>query len=113
MLVPIVILTTIVCVLLTLVVLVQNPKGGGLSATFGGFSPNLLGAQRTTDILEKATWYLAIFLIALSLLSEFFVTGKDGPVAPQPMGGAPVQPFSAADWENTAWPFGGPVATPH
>ena len=30
------ILIVITCILLVLVVLVQNPKGGGLSATFGG-----------------------------------------------------------------------------
>tara|TARA_B100000959_G_scaffold262014_1_gene300051 strand:+ start:1524 stop:1826 length:303 start_codon:yes stop_codon:yes gene_type:complete len=60
-------------VLLVLVVLVQNPKGGGLSSTFGGGSNQIMGAKKTTDFLEKSTWTLAITLISLSLLSNFAI----------------------------------------
>jgi preprotein translocase subunit SecG len=61
-------------VLLVLVVLVQNPKGGGLSSSFGGGAGNqIMGAKKTTDFLEKATWTLAIALISLSLLSNFAI----------------------------------------
>ncbi len=67
------VLIIIVCALLVLVVLVQNPKGGGLSGTFGGFSDQMMGVQRTTDFLEKSTWTLAIVLLSFSLLSSFFV----------------------------------------
>jgi len=68
------ILIVIVCVLLGLVVLVQNPKGGGLGAGFGGGGGGGLGGvQKTTDFLEKATWTLAIALLALSLLSNAFL----------------------------------------
>ncbi len=67
------ILIIIVCVLIMLVVLVQNPKGSGLGATFGGGGSQLMGVQRTADFLEKATWTLAISLLALSLLTSFFV----------------------------------------
>jgi len=68
------ILIIITCVLLVLVVLVQNPKGGGLSSSFGGGAGNqIMGAKKTTDFLEKATWTLAIALIALSLLSNFAI----------------------------------------
>ena len=57
-----------------LVVLVQNPKGGGLSSSFGGGAGNqIMGAKKTTDFLEKATWTLAIALISLSLLSNFAI----------------------------------------
>jgi len=64
----------ITSVLLVLVVLVQNPKGGGLSSSFGGGSGNqIMGAKKTTDFLEKATWTLAIVLISLSLLSNFSI----------------------------------------
>ena len=68
------ILMIITSVLLVLVVLVQNPKGGGLSSSFGGGSGNqIMGAKKTTDFLEKATWTLAIVLISLSLLSNFSI----------------------------------------
>tara|TARA_Y100001934_G_C12140183_1_gene672175 strand:- start:479 stop:760 length:282 start_codon:yes stop_codon:yes gene_type:complete len=56
-----------------LVVLVQNPKGGGLSSTFGGGGNQMMGVKKTTDFLEKATWTLAISLISLSLLSNFAI----------------------------------------
>ena len=68
------ILIIITSVLLVLVVLVQNPKGGGLSSSFGGGGGNqIMGAKKTTDFLEKATWTLAIMLITLSLLSNFAI----------------------------------------
>ncbi len=69
------ILIIITSILLVLVVLVQNPKGGGLSSTFGGGSSNqIMGAKKTTDILEKTTWTLAIVLISLTMLSNFAIT---------------------------------------
>lgn len=59
-------LITIVSILLILVVLVQNPKGGGLSSAFGGSSASMIGGvKRTNDFLEKATWSLAIALLVL------------------------------------------------
>ena len=68
------ILIIITSILLVLVVLVQNPKGGGLSSSFGGGGGNqIMGAKKTTDFLEKATWTLAIILISLSLLSNFAI----------------------------------------
>jgi preprotein translocase subunit SecG len=70
-----VIIAIIVCVLLGLIVLIQNPKGGGLSSNFSS-SSQLLGVQKTGDILEKGTWILAISLICLSLLIN--VVGKNG-----------------------------------
>ncbi len=72
-------LIVIVCVLLGLVVLVQNPKGGGLGAGFGGGGGGSLGGvQKTTDFLEKATWTLAIALLALSLISNAFLPKNSG-----------------------------------
>lgn len=68
------VLIVITSILLILIVLVQNPKGGGLSSSFGGGAGNqIMGAKKTTDFLEKATWTLAIILISLSLLSNFTI----------------------------------------
>jgi preprotein translocase subunit SecG len=67
------ILIIIACILLMLVVLIQNPKGGGLSSTFGGLSNQILGVKRTTDFLEKATWTLIIAVALLSMSTAFLV----------------------------------------
>ena len=56
--------------------MVQNPKGGGLSSTFGS-SSQMGGVQKTTDFLDKSTWYLAGALIALILLSSLSFTGSN------------------------------------
>lgn len=62
-----VIVAIVVCVLLGLIILIQNPKGGGLSSGFSG-SNNIMGVQRTGDFLEKGTWVLAITLMVVALL---------------------------------------------
>jgi preprotein translocase subunit SecG len=69
------VLITIVCFLLIVVIMVQNPKGGGLSSAIGG-SQMLGGVQKTTDFLDKSTWTLATILIALILLSSLSFTGS-------------------------------------
>ena len=66
---------TIVCFLLILAIMVQNPKGGGLSSSIGG-SQMLGGVQKTTDFLDKSTWTLATILIALILLSSLSFSGS-------------------------------------
>jgi len=58
------VLLIIVCLLLAITVMVQNPKGGGLSSTFGGGN-QVLGVQKTTNFLEKTTWAMAIALLVL------------------------------------------------
>ena len=68
-----------ICVLLVLVVLSQNSKGGGLSSQFGAGSSQLMGVKRTGDLLEKLTWGLAIALIVLSLGAQMVPkTGEGG-----------------------------------
>jgi preprotein translocase subunit SecG len=69
-----IIISIIVCVLLVLIVLIQNPKGGGLSSNFSS-SSQLMGVQKTGDILEKGTWGLAIFLMVLALAINVSVKG--------------------------------------
>ncbi|MEL6845378.1 MAG: preprotein translocase subunit SecG, partial [Bacteroidota bacterium] len=54
------ILCVVLAVALTLVVIVQNSKGGGLSSTFGGGASQILGARRSSEFIEKLTWYLAV-----------------------------------------------------
>jgi len=63
--------------ILGLIVLIQNPKGGGLSGTFGGFSNQLMGVKQTTDVLEKGTWVFAAIVGILCLVSPAFIP-KEG-----------------------------------
>jgi preprotein translocase subunit SecG len=62
------ILVILVSVLLILIVLVQNSKGGGLASNFSA-SNQVMGVRKTTDFLEKATWTLAGFLLVLSFVA--------------------------------------------
>ena len=68
----VVILILIVSVLLGLIVLVQNSKGGGLVSNFGGAN-QMMGVHQTTDFLEKATWTLAGVLVLLCLISSITI----------------------------------------
>ena len=68
------VLTIIVCFLLILVVMVQNPKGGGLSSSFGGSSQQLGGVQKTTDFLDRSTWVLDALLLVLILVSNSMIS---------------------------------------
>ena len=56
-------------------VLVQNPKGGGLSGNVGGFSNQLMGVKQTTDVLEKGTWLFAGIIASLAIFSTLFLKG--------------------------------------
>ena len=68
----VVILILIVSVLLGLIVLVQNSKGGGLVSNFGGAN-QMMGVRQTTDFLEKATWTMAGILVVLCLISSITI----------------------------------------
>lgn len=62
------VLIVIAAILLILLVLVQNSKGGGLAAGFASGN-QVMGAPRTADFLEKASWILAGVIVALSILA--------------------------------------------
>ena len=66
------VLILITCILLILVVLVQNSKGGGLASNFAG-SNQFMGVRKTADFLEKSTWTLAVALLMFSLVSIFVI----------------------------------------
>ena len=68
----IIILIVAVCVFLTLIVLVQNSKGGGLAANFASTN-QVMGVRKTADFLEKATWTLAGSLVFLCILAAFVI----------------------------------------
>lgn len=62
----------VLAVLLVLVILGQNSKGG-VGAAFGGSASQIMGVTKTGNILEKSTWVLAIAILVLSLISSAFI----------------------------------------
>lgn len=71
------ILTTvevIVCLLLILVVLMQRPRQEGLGASFGDAAASQVWGAQTTNVLQKFTVYLAVFLFGLTLLLAVLVS---------------------------------------
>jgi preprotein translocase subunit SecG len=62
----------VVSVLLGLIVLVQNPKGGGLAANFSGGS-QFMGVRQTADMLEKLTWGFGVGILILSLAAATII----------------------------------------
>lgn len=73
-----VILIVLACVILGFIVLVQNPKGGGLAANIGGLSNQFMGVKQTTDVLEKGTWIFAAIVALLCLFSTAFLPNTTG-----------------------------------
>lgn len=71
------ILVLLASALLGFVVLVQNPKGGGLSGSVAGFSTQFMGVKQTTDVLEKGTWLFAAIVGILCLVSSFFISSTE------------------------------------
>lgn len=69
------ILIVIAAILLTLLVLVQNSKGGGLAAGFASGN-QVMGAPKTADFLEKATWTLIALIVAFSIAAVGFNAGQ-------------------------------------
>lgn len=78
MLTFILVLIIIAAVLLTIAILIQNPKGGGLSGEFGGSTSQMFGVQKTGDIMEKITWGLFTFIIIGALASSVFSSSIGG-----------------------------------
>ncbi len=72
----IVILVVLASILMCLIVLVQESKGGGLAADYSSFN-QMAGAPKTTNFIEKATWGLAVAMIVLSVLSVAFLPSKN------------------------------------
>lgn len=102
------ILEVIVCLILSLLVLMQRPRQEGLGAAFGsGVTDQMFGAQ-TTNVLQKATVYFGGALFGLTFLLAILIsrqtdraTGKSTfveptdkvPAAPAaPVPGAPTAP---------------------
>jgi preprotein translocase subunit SecG len=69
------ILIVIAAIFLTLLVLVQNSKGGGLAAGFASGN-QVMGAPKTADFLEKATWTMIALIVVFSIAAVGFNAGQ-------------------------------------
>jgi preprotein translocase subunit SecG len=109
MLILFAILIILSSVILGFIVLVQNPKGGGLSGTFGGVGNQLMGVKQTTDVLEKGTWIFAGVVGILCLLSPVFIpkTGGSSSKNDELINKAP----ASAPTQNTTVPLPGAATT--
>jgi preprotein translocase subunit SecG len=73
-----VILILVDAVFLSIVILLQSGKGGGLAGiAAGGQATQILGARQAPDFLEKASWVLGAALIALCFIAPFTIGGID------------------------------------
>jgi preprotein translocase subunit SecG len=108
-----IILIVLASVVLGLIVLVQNPKGGGLAGNIAGFSNQFMGVKQTNDVLEKGTWIFGGVIALLSMLSVIFIskTGsaetdrtKETTGAPVPASTQPKVPANAVPITPTTNP---------
>ena len=71
------IISAVICLLLIGIILIQNPKGGGVDSTFGGGGANsIFGAARSIDLVEKITWGLAIALFVICIVTAAIVASS-------------------------------------
>jgi len=68
------ILIVIACLAIIGIVLIQNPKGGGISSSFGALN-QIGGVKQTTEGVEKVTWMMAISLVVLCLAATPYMKG--------------------------------------
>lgn len=66
------ILILLAAVLLAIIVVIQNSKGGGLASGFATGN-SMMGVRKTTDFLEKTTWWLTGIIVVLSIVSTAFI----------------------------------------
>lgn len=66
------ILILIASILMIGIVLIQKSKGGGLASNFAG-SNQIMGVRKTTDVVEKTTWTLAVIIMVLCIATVAFM----------------------------------------
>jgi preprotein translocase subunit SecG len=100
-------------VILGFFVLIQAPKGGGLTGAFGSLSSQVMGVKQSTDVMEKGTWTsigaIAILCIVLTMTypkiqkAERPAGGSSAPAQQQqpkqntPAPAAPAQPLQGKE----------------
>mgnify|MGYP002149122972 CR=1 FL=1 len=104
------ILIILASALLGIIVLIQNPKGGGLSGTFGGLGNQIMGVKQTNDVLEKGTWLFAGIVGILCITSSMFFSGTTSSKGSEILkdikkGSSTTAPATTPDATQNAVPF--------
>ncbi len=87
-------LVVIASILMCLIVLVQESKGGGLASGFASGN-QVMGVRKTTDVIEKFTWGLAVAMVVFSVASVYSLS--DATTTDSVVGGAAMeQPASTS-----------------
>lgn len=84
------IIILLACIVLAFFILIQNPKGGGLSGTFGSASSQVMGVKQSTDVMEKGTW-TAMSVIAILCIASVMFLNKPKQQNILPQNNAPAQ----------------------
>lgn len=120
-----VILIIIVCLFIVMLVLIQNPKGGGLTGGVGSTASNIIGVQSAGDVMEKTTWGSAILLMLLCVCTAFILPRDDDnttiqktmteeaaklPTAAQPVAPQPTQQAQPEQQQQPAQPANNPLS---
>ena len=71
-------LVLLACVILAFFILIQNPKGGGLTGNFGAMGSQVMGVKQSTDVMEKGTWTLIGIIGGLCVISVMFFAKPEG-----------------------------------
>jgi preprotein translocase subunit SecG len=110
----------LVCLVLSLVILLQQGRGGDIASAFGGSSSQAaFGARSGATLLTKATAIAAVlfmlFALTLSIIGQqggtsSVVSGTPAPVAPATTTPAPAAPAATAP--SPAAPQATPPAAP-
>src|ERR1043165_8438577 len=95
------ILIILACGVLAFFILIQAPKGGGLTGNFGSLSTQVMGVKQSTDVMEKGTWSAMGIIAALCIITVMFIAkpakvegpsqGKGKPAASAPATQQPAQ----------------------
>ena len=87
------ILILLACVILGFFILIQNPKGGGLTGSFGSMSSQVMGVKQSTDVMEKGTWTMISIIGVLCIFSVMLLS--------KPAGGDSSKAKAATSTSNT------------
>ena len=103
----IIVVITIICALLTLVILLQNGQGEGIAGIGGGGGLDAgaggLGARRTADLLSKSTTILGGAFMFLCVVANFSIDSNE-PTNSILQQGAPINDIAAPSATQSAVP---------